>query len=144
MKTRYPSIDKILKEIKKPTLIAINKDPNISNEEILDDFYEVVSDPMCEINELCDLELIIERKNSEPRVLVRIVDEQLEIQLLDSCDRCAGTGQSMEMVCYGDMPIEKYGDCPDCESTGFIYPYKKELKPKDELHPNLWIRSLLS
>lgn len=31
-----------------------------------------------------------------------------------SCDTCGDTGQTMVMVCYGSMPFEQIGECPDC------------------------------
>ena len=36
------------------------------------------------------------------------------------CTTCNGYGEMMQMVCYGDMPIEKREICPDCNGTGLI------------------------
>lgn len=36
------------------------------------------------------------------------------------CDVCDGEGGTMTMVCYGDMPFEKYTECWNCSGSGII------------------------
>jgi len=45
------------------------------------------------------------------------------------CETCCGYGKTMEMVCFGDMPIEKWEICPDCDGTGLV-DAAREVKPK--------------
>lgn len=32
-----------------------------------------------------------------------------------TCETCGGTGECMEMVCYGGAPYEVTNPCPDCD-----------------------------
>ena len=38
------------------------------------------------------------------------------------CELCGGTGEAMEMVCYGGLPQERWSECPDCDGTGELQP----------------------
>lgn len=53
---------------------------------------------------------------------------------MTECETCGGTGQLMEMVCYGGMPYEVIEICPDCDGTGQIYEEKEE--PAKPPRPN--------
>lgn len=59
----------------------------------------------------------------EPAPTHLIVAARLKNELGDStliCETCGGTGETMQMVCYGNNPIEKIVMCPDCNGEGVI------------------------
>lgn len=46
----------------------------------------------------------------------KVVEAPSEIE----CEECGGSGELMEMVCYGGSPLERRDICHHCEGEGVV------------------------
>ena len=80
--------------------------------------------PMCamspnEVFALREEAAALRTRIAELEAVVRKILPTWEIAV--SCDECGGNGELMEMVCYGDKPLERWTTCPQCVGSGVEY-----------------------
>ena len=57
--------------------------------------------------------------------------ERCKSRTAPNCETCNGTGEVIEMVCYGGPPIERRYYCPDCD--GDLTPTATSLDKIDDI-----------
>ena len=61
-----------------------------------------------------DIEIMQDRNDR----IISVLKKAQEIAHEEKCETCGGEGEGMDMVCYGDLPVERMLPCPDCDGTG--------------------------